>query len=200
MKPLSKILFGCLIVGGLTMATQSASKLEKATFAGGCFWCMEPPFEQLKGVSTVTAGYTGGHVPNPTYEQVCTGTTGHAEAVQVEYDPTQVTYDQLLEVFWRNIDPTQSDGQFADQGTQYRTSIFYHNEEQKKLAEASKAKLEATKKFSEPIVTEIVAAMPFYRAEDYHQGYARTNAFRYGLYRQGSGRAGYLKKTWGADH
>ena len=161
---------------------------------------MEPPFEQLKGVASVTAGYTGGHVPNPTYEQVCTGTTGHAEAVQVEYDPAQVTYDQLLEVFWRNIDPTQQDGQFADHGTQYRTSIFYHNDEQKKLAEASKAQLEASKKFPEPIVTEIVPAETFYRAEEYHQGYARQNAFRYGLYRQGSGRAGYLKKTWGADH
>ena len=184
------------------MTAQSEPKLEKATFAGGCFWCMEPPFEQLKGVSTVTAGYTGGHVVNPTYEQVSAGDTGHAEAVQVEYDPTQVTYEQLLEVFWRNIDPTQVEGQFADHGTQYRTSIFYHNAEQKKLAEASKAKLEATKKFPEPIVTEIVAAAPFYRAEEYHQGYARQkNAFLATDFTgRDRARAGYLKKTWGADH
>jgi methionine-S-sulfoxide reductase len=193
-------IFGLLMLGGMTMTVQSAPKLEKATFAGGCFWCMEPPFEQLKGVSTVTAGYTGGHVQNPTYEDVSSGSTGHAEAVQVEYDPTQVTYEQLLEVFWRNIDPTQVEGQFADHGSQYRTSIFYHNDVQKKLAEDSKAHLEKTKKFPEPIVTEVVPATAFYRAEDYHQGYARKNAFHYGLYRQGSGRGSYLKKTWGADH
>ena len=182
------------------MTTQGAQKLEVATFAGGCFWCMEPPFEQLPGVKSVTAGYTGGHVPNPTYEEVSSGTTGHAESVQVEYDPTKVSYDQLLDAFWRNIDPTQVNGQFADQGDQYRTVIFYHTPEQKKLAEASKAKLAASKKFSEPIATKIVEAGPFYRAEDYHQGYARKNAFRYGIYREGSGRSGYLKKTWGADH
>lgn len=198
MKRLAQSL-GLLVLGGWIMTAQGA-KLETATFAGGCFWCMEPPFEHLKGVKTVTAGYMGGHVPNPTYEQVCTGTTGHAEAVQVEYDPSEVSYDTLLDTFWRNIDPTQVLGQFADHGTQYRTAIFYHNEEQKKLAEASKAKLAASKKFSDPIVTEITAAGPFYKAEDYHQGYARKNAFRYGLYRQGSGRSGYLQKTWGSDH
>jgi peptide methionine sulfoxide reductase msrA/msrB len=184
----------------MAMAAEQTTKLEKATFAGGCFWCMEPPFEQLKGVASVTAGYTGGTKANPTYEEVCTGTTGHAEAVQVEFDPKVISYEELLEVFWRNIDPTQVEGQFADHGSQYRTAIFYHSDEQRKKAEASKAQLEKTKKFPEPIVTEITAAGPFYRAEDYHQGYARKNAFRYGMYRQGSGRSGYLKKTWGADH
>lgn len=174
----------------------NASNKQLATFAGGCFWCMEPPFEGKKGVVEVVAGYIGGTVPNPTYEQVCTGETGHAEAVQVTFDPAQVTYQELLEIFWRNIDPTTEDAQFADQGTQYRTGIFYHSEEQKKWAQASKDKLAASGKFKSPLVTEIVPATVFYRAEEYHQDYFKKQPFRYKNYSVGSGRAGFLKKTW----
>lgn len=174
-------------------------KLEQATFAGGCFWCMEGPFEQLEGVVSVTAGYTGGTTPNPTYEAVSAGTTGHAEAVQIVYEPAKVSYETLLEVFWRNIDPTQADGQFADHGRQYRTAVFYHTQEQKRLAEASKAQLAASGKFDQPLVTEIAPASSFYPAEDYHQDYYKKNPLRYQLYRTGSGREGYLKKTWGAQ-
>ena len=180
--------------------TTEAAKTEKATFAGGCFWCMTPPFKQLKGVLSVKAGYTGGHTKNPTYEEVCTGTTGHAEAVEVTYDPAQIAYPQLLEVFWRNIDPTQQDGQFADRGDQYRTEIFYHSEEQKKEAEASKEELAKSGKFKDPIVTQIVPASAFYEAEGYHQDCYLKNALHYKLYKEGSGRAGFIEKTWGDDH
>lgn len=175
------------------------SKSEKATFAGGCFWCMEPPYKKLPGIISVTSGYTGGHVKNPTYEQVCTGTTGHAEAVEVVFDPALLTYDQLLDVFWHNIDPTTVNAQFADHGTQYRTGIFYHSEEQKKLAERSKQKLAQSGKFDKPIVTEISPASVFYKAEDYHQGYAQKCPIPYKSYRVGSGREGFLKKTWGDE-
>lgn len=178
--------------------TMNSAKLEKATFAGGCFWCMTPPFRNIKeGVASVTSGYMGGHVKNPTYEQVCTGTTGHAEAVQVVYDPSKVTFEHLLELFWRNVDPTDPDGQFADKGSQYRTAIFYHSEDQRKLAEASKRELEKSGKFKEPIATEITAASDFYPAEDYHQNYDLKNPGHYKRYRAGSGREGYLEKTWG---
>lgn len=173
-----------------------SSKKQLATFAGGCFWCMEPPFEGRQGVLDVSAGYTGGAVANPTYEQVCTGQTGHAEAVQITFDPSQVSYQDLLEIFWRNIDPTTEDAQFADQGTQYRTAIFYHSDEQKKLAQASKDALAASGKFKSPLVTEIVPAAVFYRAEEYHQNYFKKQPFRYKNYSVGSGRAGFLKKTW----
>ncbi len=168
-----------------------------ATFAGGCFWCMEPPFEQLEGVRSVTSGYTGGTTPTPTYEQVSSGKTGHAEAIQVIYDPSTLSYGQLLDVFWRNIDPTQVRGQFADKGSQYRTAIFYHTEEQRALAEASRGELAHSGKFDKPIVTEIVPASAFYPAEDYHQDYYKKNAIHYKLYKIGSGREGFLKKTWG---
>ena len=180
----------------------SKNQFEKATFAGGCFWCMTPPFRHLKGVQSVKAGYTGGHTVNPTYEDVCTGTTGHAESVQVVYDPKQISYDELLEVFWRNVDPTQQNGQFADHGTQYRTAIFYHNEDQKRLAQVSKDKLQKSGKFSQPIMTEITPASTFYVAEDYHQDYSLKNPTHYKLYKMGSGRADYIKKTWGTqdDH
>jgi len=179
----------------------SMGGVKKATFAGGCFWCMEPPFEQLKGVTDVLAGYTGGTKPNPTYEEVSAGRTGHAEAVQVTYDPSTITYEQLLDVFWRNIDPTTSNRQFADHGSQYRTAIFYHDEEQRHAAEASKVKLEASRKFKDhPVVTEIVPAGPFYPAEEYHQDYYKKSESHYKQYREGSGRASFLKKTWGADH
>lgn len=171
--------------------------LQKATFAGGCFWCMETPFKHLKGVTQVISGYTGGTQKNPTYEEVCSGATGHTEAVEVTYDPSQISYAQLLEIFWRNIDPTQIDGQFADIGRQYRTVVFYHNEEQKRLAEQSKADLVASKKFVKPIVTTVESASFFYPAEDYHQNYANKNPLRYKAYRAGSGREGFIKRHWG---
>ncbi len=173
--------------------------VELATFAGGCFWCMEPPYEKLKGVRSVVSGYTGGTRENPTYEQVCTGSTGHAEAVQITFDPSEISYEKLLDVFWRNIDPTTKDQQFADRGTQYRTAIFYHSEDQRRWAEASKEKLEKSKKFDRPIATEIVPASKFYPAEDYHQRYAKKCPLPYKSYRIGSGREGYLKKTWGEE-
>jgi len=149
--------------------------LAKATFAGGCFWCMEPPFDKLAGVISVTAGYTGGHKTQPTYQEVSAGRTGHTEAVEIVYDPAQISYARLLEVFWHNIDPTTPNGQFCDHGTQYRSAIFYHDEMQQRLAEASKQTLEASKPFTAPIVTEITPASEFYLAEDYHQGYLEKN-------------------------
>lgn len=169
----------------------------RAIFAGGCFWCMESPFAKLPGVQSVVSGYIGGHTENPTYREVCTGTTGHTEAVEISYDPGKVRYAQLLEVFWKNIDPTDDSGQFADRGSQYRTGIFYFDEEQKRLAEASKNRLAASGRFSGPIVTEIVAATHFYPAEDYHQGYCKANPVDYNLYRYGSGRDQFLEKIWG---
>ncbi len=170
--------------------------IKLATFAGGCFWCMEPPFEKLKGVQQVVSGYTGGKKENPTYEQVSMGTTGHAEAVQVSYDPAQVSYQELLEIFWRSIDPTDAGGQFADRGSQYRTAIFYHNAEQKKLAEESKKKVAASGRFQGTIAVEISPAGPFYPAEGYHQDYWKKNPVRYEQYRKGSGRDSFLKKIW----
>ena len=197
-----------LVIGGIILgvagmaAAESAKRTETATFAGGCFWCMEPPFEKLTGVVSVTAGYSGGKEPTPTYEQVSSGKTGHAESVQIVYDPAQITYEQLLDVFWMNVDPTTPRGQFADHGFQYRTAIFTHTEEQRRLAEASKARLAASGKFDKPLVTEITPFTAFYPAEEYHQDYYKKNALRYKLYRVGSGREGYLKKTWGdqPDH
>jgi peptide methionine sulfoxide reductase msrA/msrB len=181
------------------MPTQSPSetKVEKATFAGGCFWCMEEQFEKLKGVKEVISGYTGGHKKNPTYEEVSAGRTGHVEAVQVIYDPSQITYSELLDVFWKQIDPTDPDGQFADRGSQYRTVIFYHTDEQKSLAEKSKEGLQKSGRYGRPIVTEILPASPFYKAEEYHQGYYRRNPINYKFYRAGSGHDQYLKKIWG---
>jgi methionine-S-sulfoxide reductase len=158
---------------------------------------MEPPFDNLPGVIETTPGYTGGRTVNPTYEQVCSGGTGHAEAVQITFDPEKIGYRELLEVFWRNIDPTTRDRQFADTGSQYRTAIFYHDEEQRRLAEESKAEFEKSGKFAGPIVTEIVPAGPFYRAESYHCQYYKKNPLHYRMYRRGSGREAYLEKTWG---
>ena len=173
--------------------------LATATFAGGCFWCMEPPFEKLVGVASVTSGYIGGHKLDPTYEEVSAGETGHAEAVQVAYDSTQISYEQLLHVFWRNIDPLAANRQFCDGGSQYRSAIFYHNEEQKRLAEEAKMKLEQTRKFNRPIVTEIVAAGKFYPAEEYHQDFYKKSAFHYKTYRAGCGRDRRLKELWGDE-
>lgn len=168
-----------------------------ATFAGGCFWCMQPSFDETPGVLSTTVGYTGGTAPDPTYEQVSSGKTGHAEAIEVIFDPAKVSYERLLDVFWQNVDPTTPNQQFADKGTQYRTAIFYHNDEQKKLAEASKERLGKSGKFDKPIVTEITAASRFYPAEEYHQRYYKKSADYYNRYKIGSGRAGYLKRMWG---
>ncbi len=172
-------------------------KLETATFAGGCFWCMQPPFDKTRGVVSTVVGYTGGKEKNPTYEQVSSGRTGHRESIQVTFDPAQVTYEQLVDVFWHNINPTQADGQFADIGAQYRTAVFYRSEEQKRIAEESKAKLGKSGKFSKPIAAEILPEGPFYPAEEYHQKYYQKNPEHYRSYAVGSGRYPFLERTWG---
>jgi methionine-S-sulfoxide reductase len=169
----------------------------KATFAGGCFWCMEPPFDELEGVVATISGYTGGQLDNPTYEQVSSGGTGHFEALQVYYDPENVSYEKLLEVFWRNINPTDPAGQFCDRGSQYRTAIFFHTEEQMRLAEKSKQKLEESGRFATEVVTPILPASEFYPAEDYHQDFYRKDPIRYKLYRMGCGRDRVLRELWG---
>jgi peptide methionine sulfoxide reductase msrA/msrB len=171
----------------------------RATFAGGCFWCMEAPFDKVPGVVSTTSGYAGGRVKSPTYEQVSGGGTGHAEALQVAYDPARVSYEQLVEVFWRNVDPTDPGGQFCDRGTQYRTAIFYDGETQKRAAEQSKRALEASGRLPKPIVTEIVPLDAFYPAEDYHQDFYRKNPLRYMTYRAGCGRDRRLKELWGDE-
>jgi peptide methionine sulfoxide reductase msrA/msrB len=173
--------------------------LRTATFAGGCFWCVEADFEKLDGVVEVISGYSGGNEKDPTYEEVASGGTGHAEAVHVIFDPKEVTYSELLDFFWRHVDPTDPGGQFADRGSAYRTAIFYHDEEQKRLAEASKMELMESGVFDEPIATEIVEFKNFYMAEDYHQNYYRTHELRYKYYRWNSGRDRFLKQVWG-DH
>ncbi|HUI46757.1 MAG TPA: peptide-methionine (S)-S-oxide reductase MsrA [Nitrospirota bacterium] len=198
----TKILLGSLLVLPLLINEANAvgtEHLEKATFAGGCFWCMTPPFEKLGGVKEVISGYTGGHTVNPTYEEVTSETTGHLESVEVIYDPAKISYEKLLDVFWRQINPTDAGGQFVDRGPSYETAIFYHNEEQKRLAEESKKKLEESGRFDKPIVTEIRPAGPFYPAESYHQDYWKKNPIRYKFYRYNSGRDQYLEKTWGKD-
>ena len=169
---------------------------EIATFAGGCFWCMEKPFEEIDGVRAVLSGYTGGHTKDPTYEQVCSGTTGHLEAIEVHYDPARVSYEVLLELFWRQIDPTDAGGQFVDRGGQYRTAIFVHDEHQRAAAEASRERLAASGRFDRPIVTEILPAAPFYPAEEYHQDFYKKSRTRYHAYRAASGRDRYLQEVW----
>jgi len=181
----------------LPALAQQPAATAVATFAGGCFWCMEPPYDELPGVISTTSGYMGGRTKNPTYEQVSAGGTGHAEVVQVVYDPAKVSYQKLLEVFWRNIDPTTADRQFCDSGSQYRSAIFHHGEEQKKLAEASLRELERTKPFREPIVTQLVTAAQFYPAEEYHQDYYKKNPLRYKYYRTSCGRDNRLAEVWG---
>ena len=203
MTALSTRILGFALAAGLLLGvahgqTGKAAETEKATFAGGCFWCMEPPYDKLPGVISTTSGYMGGKTRNPTYEQVSSGTTGHAEVVQVEYEPAKVSYQQLLDVFWRNVDPTQRDGQFCDHGTQYRSAIFYHTPEQQKLALASKAALDKKKPFKGEIVTEITSAGEFYRAEEYHQDFYRKNPTRYKIYSTGCGRDARLQALWGA--
>lgn len=172
------------------------NRYKRAIFAGGCFWCMVPPFENEPGVVEVISGYTGGTKPNPTYEEVCSGQTGHYEAVKIIYDPQVVSYQRLLEIFWRQIDPTDPGGQFYDRGSQYRTAIFYHDEEERRLAEASKRELEEKNIFKKPIVTQILPASPFYPAEDEHQDFHRKNPYRYKMYRAASGRDRFLEKHW----
>lgn len=189
-----------LAAGFAGVSTGSADDMEKAvaTFAGGCFWCMEPPFDALEGVYTVESGYTGGHKKHPTYKEVCTGETGHAESIQVVYDPGKLSYEKLLDVFWHNIDPTSGDGQFCDRGNQYRPEIFYHTDEQKQLAEASKKKLEESGRFKK-IAVNITAASTFYPAEDYHQEYYKKNPEHYKSYRMGCGRDRRLHELWGDE-
>jgi peptide-methionine (S)-S-oxide reductase len=201
-------LASAIVAGAMSLATApgiaqeaSPAKAEDgqavATFAGGCFWCMEPPYDELEGVIATTSGYIGGSKADPTYQDVSGGGTGHAEAVQVTYDPTKVSYERLLEVFWHNVDPLDAGGQFCDRGDQYRTAIFVHDDEQRRLAEASKQALEGSWRLTQPIVTEIVAAAPFYPAEDYHQDYYEKNPIRYKFYRWNCGRDARLEQLWG---
>jgi peptide-methionine (S)-S-oxide reductase len=202
MEPVMRI--AALVLAALFASFADAAPAPKippgaqvATFAGGCFWCMEADYDKVPGVIATISGYTGGFVANPTYEQVSSGTTGHAESVEVIFDPKKVSYEHLLDVFWVNVDPTVKDRQFCDTGNQYRTAIFWHDEAQRKAAEESKKKIEATKPFKAPIVTQIVKAGPFYPAEDYHQDFYRKNPVRYGFYRRGCGRDARLKELWG---
>ncbi len=180
-------------------ATANAEGLARATFAGGCFWCMEPPFDKLEGVVSTTSGYIDGDVENPTYRQVSSGGSGHTEAVQIAFDPAKISYQELLEVFWRNIDPLAVDRQFCDRGSQYRTGVYAHDEEQLRLAEASKEALVRSQRFDRPIATDVKLASRFYPAEDYHQDYYRKNPMRYKTYRTGCGRDRRLKELWGDD-
>jgi peptide methionine sulfoxide reductase msrA/msrB len=181
------------------VAMNEDDKFEKATFAGGCFWCMEPPFENLDGVIDVVPGYAGGRTENPTYEQVSSGATGHLEVVQIRYDPSKISYERLLDVFWTQIDPTDEGGQFVDRGSQYKTAILYHDDEQKRLAEESKAALDRSGKYDKPVVTEIRKFTEFYEAEDYHKDFYKKSPVRYKNYKFHSGREQYLKQIWGDD-
>jgi peptide methionine sulfoxide reductase msrA/msrB len=194
-----------LLSGSVLAATgsnQGANMTDKgktqqvATFAGGCFWCVESDFEKVPGVVNVISGYSGGHVPNPTYKQVSAGGTGHVEAVQITYDPARISYEQLLDVLWRHIDPTDAGGQFVDRGAQYRSAIFYHDQQQRQLAEKSKKALQDSGIFDKPVVTEILPFKEFFVAEDYHQDYYKNHAIRYKYYRWNSGRDQFLEKTW----
>ena len=179
--------------------TKEDGMIKKATFAGGCFWCTEADFEKLPGVVKVISGYTGGNKENPTYEEVSSGTTGHIEAIQVYYDPSKITYEKLLDFFWKHIDPTDKGGQFVDRGPQYRSAIFYHDEEQKRLAEKSREALDKSGRFNKPVVTEMIQFGKFYEAEDDHQDYNKKHPFKYGYYRNGSGRDQFLRKEWGEE-
>ena len=188
----------CMILANVPLAdTPAATPSGKAYFAGGCFWCMEEAFEKVEGVVSVVSGYMGGTVANPTYEEVSAGRTGHAESVEVSYDPTKVTYQKLLDAFWHNVDPLTPNAQFCDHGSQYRSAIFYSTEEEKRLAEESKSAIEQAKKFPAPIVTQLTAASTFYPAEDYHQDYYKKNPLRYKYYKYGCGRANRLEVLWG---
>ena len=188
------------LVGGPSWAQDPVSPpLAKATFAGGCFWCMEPPFDKLSGVVSTTSGYTGGQQDHPTYEQVSAGGTGHAEAVEILYDPGKISYERLLEVFWHNIDPLDAKGQFCDRGDQYRTAIFTHDTAQLQAAQASKRALEESQRLGKPIQTEIVSASTFFPAEDYHQDFYQKHPLKYKFYRYSCGRDARLRELWGSD-
>lgn len=195
---LARGLITCMVLAIIALIeTAGASQSAKAYFAGGCFWCMEEAFEKVEGVVSVVSGYMGGTVANPTYEEVSAGRTGHAESVEVTYDPTRVTYQKLLDAFWHNVDPLTPNAQFCDHGTQYRSAVFYSSEEEKRQAEESKAAIEQAKKFPAPIVTQLVPAGTFYPAEDYHQDYYKKNPLRYKYYKYGCGRANRLEALWG---
>ncbi|HEY1253089.1 MAG TPA: peptide-methionine (S)-S-oxide reductase MsrA [Thermoanaerobaculia bacterium] len=195
-----RLLFGFAMASVAALAAAQAPPAGKETvnFAGGCFWCEEAAFMDLPGVISVTSGYTGGQTKNPTYEQVETGTTGHAESIQVVYDPSKIAFSKLLELFWHNVDPLDAGGQFCDRGSQYRSGIYYTTEDQHRQAEASKASLEMNPKFKGKIVTQILPASAFYRAEEYHQGFCKKQSFQYGMYRRGCGRDARLKELWGS--
>ncbi|WEK55881.1 MAG: peptide-methionine (S)-S-oxide reductase MsrA [Candidatus Cohnella colombiensis] len=180
----------------MSEVTHNETQLKQATFAGGCFWCMVTPFEELPGIERVVSGYIGGHTVNPTYEEVCSETTGHAEAVQITYDPQQFPYAKLLEIYWRSVDPTDAGGQFHDRGSSYRPAIFYHDEEQRHEAEASKNELQQSGRFNKPIAVTLEPATTFYAAEDYHQDYHHKNPLRYKYYRNGSGRDTFIHQHW----
>jgi len=195
--------FTALSLSFMSMVTPSdaaTAQYEQATFAGGCFWCMVHPFDQLEGVIETVSGYTDGATDNPTYQQVSTGTTGHVEAILITYNPSKITYLTLLDKFWKQIDPTDAGGQFVDRGSQYRTGIYYHNEEQRKLAEKSKKELNASGKYARPVVTEIKKAGKFFKAEEYHQDYYKKSPTRYKTYRRHSGRDAFLGKIWKSSH
>jgi peptide methionine sulfoxide reductase msrA/msrB len=193
------ILAGLVVIGMQGTSSAAETNLEKAIVAGGCFWCMESPFEKHDGVKEVISGYTGGHKENPTYDEVSSGTTGHYEAVEITYDPSKISYDEILWIFWRQIDPTDAGGSFVDRGSQYRSAIFYLNDEQKAIAERQKAELEKSGRFKKPIATMILPAGKFYRAEDYHQDFYKTSPIRYKIYRNGSGRDKFIDKVWGHE-
>ncbi len=192
------IITACIFGHGVHVAeaSDSVKKTESAVFGGGCFWCMEYPFEQLEGVIDVIAGYSGGDEKNPTYEQVSRGLTGHIEAVKVIYDPSVISFAELLDTYWRSIDPTDAGGQFADRGDHYKTAIFYRDEQEKKIAEESKKALDKSRIFDDPVVTRILPVKPFWPAEEYHQDYYKKNVFHYNSYKRGSGRAGFLERVW----
>ena len=197
LSPLRPFTLGVLAAAGLASPSLQAQSSAEATFAGGCFWCMEPPYDNQPGVSATISGYIGGELENPTYEEISQGGTGHAEVVQIEYDSEQISYEQLLEIFWRNIDPFAVDRQFCDVGDQYRSAIFYHDEAQRELAEASKAEMEA--RFDREIATQIVPATKFWPAEEYHQDYYQKNPVRYKFYRFSCGRDDRLEEVWGEE-
>lgn len=198
-------MFGKLFIGALFItllviagtASVAGTRLEKADFAGGCFWCMEEAFEKVEGVLSATSGYMGGTVANPSYEEVSAGRTGHAESVEVVYDPAKVSYQKLLDAFWHNVDPVTPNAQFCDHGSQYRSAIFFQTDEEKRASDASKQALEQSKRFNEPIVTQIVMASQFYPAEEYHQDFYKKNPVRYQFYKYNCGRAKRLEVLWG---
>ena len=199
MKTRWLIRLALIFVLGVLARPALAAPDQTAIFAGGCFWCEESAFEDLPGVVSAVSGYTGGRTADPTYEEVSTGLTGHAESAEITFDPAKISYEQLLQVYWHNIDPTQVDGQFCDHGSQYRSAIFYLNDAQKRAAEASKAKLEQDPRFRGKIATQIVAASKFYPAEEHHQNYCKVNPIRYKMYAAGCGRAARLKAVWGDE-